>query len=452
MIAISLMAAVLLIAWPAVNLFLAGFAVLAATVDDRRRAREQAGHVARHAELIPPEWFWIVVPCLNEERVVGRTVRSALALAAPGAQVRVLVVDDASDDGTPAVLSGVGDHRLHVLRRELPDARKGKGEALNDAFGYISDWAERTGADPTRTVVGIIDGDGRGSDNLLSEISWTMSQPRIGAAQVRVRIHNRNKVLGAVQDLEFGSVADASQILRTRLGSVGLGGNGQFAKLSTLRQLGDTPWSECLVEDLELGLRLHLAGVEVGYVWRAHISQQGVVDVRRLLRQRTRWAQGNLQCARYLPQLFSSPSIRSHTFLEMAYYLLAPWANVAGSVAIAALWIYAGVQIAISDLSGGVAVPGLTSAVWVLAFVAPGLFWGLFHKIRLRDEKLWVCLRAGAVYPLFLLLGLVSTWRAVIRQLRGRSGWVKTERLAEEPTRVPTGGPALPAQAPVSVG
>src|SRR5205807_2908862 len=97
--------------------------------------------------------------------------------------------------------------------------------------------------------------------------------------------------------------ADASQVLRHRLGSVGLGGNGQFTRLSALNLLGDRPWSDCLVEDMELGLRLHLQGVGIGYVWRACVTQQGVTDAKRLLRQRTRWAQGNLQCARLLPSL-----------------------------------------------------------------------------------------------------------------------------------------------------
>jgi cellulose synthase/poly-beta-1,6-N-acetylglucosamine synthase-like glycosyltransferase len=222
-------------------------------------------------------------------------------------------------------------------------------------------------------------------------------------------------------------------VVRSRLGSVGLGGNGQFARLSALQVLGSAPWSDCLVEDLELGLRMHMAGIGIGYVWRASITQQGVVDVRRLLRQRTRWAQGNLQCIRYLPSLSASPKIRSHTFLEMAYYLLAPWLNAAGSVMIATLLAYAGWQLATGAVPLAPAVPGLGAAVWVLAMLLPGLAWAVMHRLRLRDERLSRCLAAGAAYPAFLLLGLASTWRAIGRQVTGRSGWAKTERLVEEP-------------------
>ncbi|HWH01260.1 MAG TPA: glycosyltransferase family 2 protein [Pilimelia sp.] len=430
---------VLLVAWPAFNILVAGYAIGIATLANRRRRREPplAELIAAPGSLVP-QTFWIVVPALNEERVVGRTVAAALALAAPGGRTEVLVVDDGSDDGTPRVLAGIDHPRLHVLRRDLPDARRGKGEALNAAYAYIGRWVRRNGVDPRRVAVGVIDGDGRGSANLLEEVAFALRDPRIGAVQCRVRIHNRDRLLGAVQDLEFGCVADASQLVRTQLGSVGLGGNGQFARLSALQSLGPSPWSDCLVEDLELGLRLHLKGVGVGYVWRASISQQGVVQVRRLLRQRTRWAQGNLQCIRYLPRLSASPQIRSHTLVEMGYYLLAPWLNAFGAVAILALWGYVGVRFATGGVPFAPDAPHLGAGLWLLAMLVPGVGWALLHRLRLRDERLPRLLVAGLAYPAFLFFGLVSTWRAVGRQVAGRSGWAKTERLAEEPaTPVP---------------
>jgi hypothetical protein len=433
---VSVLSVVLLMGWPAFNILLGAYAAWVVTAGERRRARGEAAGSAGRAPAGPaaaPQDCWIVVPCLNEERVVGRTVRSALTLEARGTLTRVLVVDDASDDGTQAALADIDDPRLHVLRRELPNARKGKGAALNAAYDYIAHHAQRSGRDPERVVVGVIDGDGRGSDELLTEVVRELADPRIGAVQARVRIGNRDKLLGAVQDLEFGCVADASQVVRSRIGSVGLGGNGQFARLSALQRLGSSPWSDCLVEDMELGLRMHMSGVGIGYVWRASITQQGVTDVRRLLRQRTRWAQGNLQCIRYLPSLSASPEIRSHTFLEMAYYLLAPWLNAAASVVMTGLLAYAGWQLATGAVPVAPGTPGVGAALWLLAMLLPGLAWAVMHRLRLRDERLSRCLVAGAAYPAFLLLGLVSTWRAIGRQLTGRNGWAKTERLVEEP-------------------
>ncbi|GII20973.1 glycosyltransferase family 2 protein [Planosporangium mesophilum] len=419
---------VLLVSWPLYNVALVLFATHDSVTAGRHRRFD-----ARTPTGYEPEVFWIVVPCLNEERVVGRTVGNALALRGPiGTRTRVLVVDDGSDDGTPAVLSAIDDPNLHVLRRTLPEARKGKGEALNAAYRYIRQHTAAAGDDPGRVVVGVIDGDGRGSANMLAEVSRALADPTVGAVQCRVRIHNRDRLLAAVQDLEFACIANASQLMRNSLGTVGLGGNGQFVRLSALELLGTAPWSKCLVEDLELGLRLHLAGVRVRYTSRAAVTQQGLVDVRRLLRQRTRWAQGNLQCVRYVPTLYKAPSIASAALVEMLYYLLAPWFNAIGTVVMGSV---AGYSLWRMAADGPTYQLLATVGVWFAAMVAPFLTWGALHRLQLRDEKLSRCLLAGLCYPAFLLLGLVSTYRAIGRQVAGRNAWAKTERLAEAAAR-----------------
>ncbi|MCY1137045.1 glycosyltransferase family 2 protein [Actinoplanes sp. Pm04-4] len=382
-----------------------------------------------------PEHFWIIVPALNEEVVVGNTVRAALGLTGPGNTLaRVLVVDDGSDDRTPEVLAAIDHPRLHVMRRELPEARKGKGEALNAAYRYIAEQTAQAGISPEKVVLGIIDGDGQGSPNILLEVSRMLRDRAIGAVQVQVRIRNRNKLLGAVQDLEFASIVNACQSLRDRLDTVGLGGNGQFTRLSALLALGAAPWSACLVEDLELGLRMHLSGVGIRYTSRAAVTQQAVVDVRRLTRQRTRWAQGNLQCARYLRQLVTSKQIGLTSLAEVLHYLFSPWINALVTVVLA-------VMVAVStpgwsDLAAG-------GAVWLGITWFPGFLWALVHRYRLRDETLPRLFLAAVAYPAFLLLGLVATYRAIARQATGRQAWAKTERLAEEP--LPTSALALAA-------
>src|SRR4051812_5907439 len=95
----------LLVAWPLYNVALVLYTAsdgVGAALRRRREPPPPPGH--------EPQVFWIVVPCLNEERVVGRTIRNALALGGPtGSRTRVLVVDDGSDDGTPAVIAAVED-------------------------------------------------------------------------------------------------------------------------------------------------------------------------------------------------------------------------------------------------------------------------------------------------------------------------------------------------------
>ena len=103
----------LLLGWPVYNLVIAVVAFY-----PTRRAR--SGVVAGDLD------FWIMIPALNEAEVIARTVMAALALDTPETRVRVLVVDDGSDDETPPILADIRHPRLSVLRRDLPVARQGK--------------------------------------------------------------------------------------------------------------------------------------------------------------------------------------------------------------------------------------------------------------------------------------------------------------------------------------
>jgi UDP-N-acetylglucosamine 2-epimerase (non-hydrolysing) len=133
--------------------------------------------------------------------------------------------------------------------------------------------------------------------------------------------------------------------------------------------------------------------------------------------------------------LVASRRISNSALIEMLHYLIAPWLNAVGTLGLLVLWGYAIARLAVGTPTRFVAsYPDLWRglAVWAAVLVAPGLIWAVLHRIQLRDERLSRCLLAGLMYPAFLLLGLVSTWRAVGRHLAGRDSWVKTERLPEE--------------------
>lgn len=99
----------------------------------------------------------ILIPCLNEERAIGRVVTEALAIGLP-----VIVVDDGSDDRTPDI---VGALPVTLLRHPH---RQGKGEALRTGFRE----ALRMGYDSVVTM----DGDGQ---HLASDIPAILEASRL---------------------------------------------------------------------------------------------------------------------------------------------------------------------------------------------------------------------------------------------------------------------------------
>src|SRR5690625_835745 len=80
-------------------------------------------------EVPESDFLWVyVVPALNEEVTIEDTVHRLSETEA--SHKIIMVIDDASDDATPTILDTLTLPDLHVLRRELPNARVGKAAAL----------------------------------------------------------------------------------------------------------------------------------------------------------------------------------------------------------------------------------------------------------------------------------------------------------------------------------
>jgi len=60
----------------------------------------------------------VVIPTHNRKRLLGQTLRSALAQR--GLDFEVLVMDDGSTDGTADGVAALGDHRVRLLRHQRP--------------------------------------------------------------------------------------------------------------------------------------------------------------------------------------------------------------------------------------------------------------------------------------------------------------------------------------------
>ena len=406
------------------------------------------------------DWHFLV-PCRNEEEVIAETI-GGLRRTFPAAHI--WCIDDASTDGTAAVLAQLSRRyaRLHVVSRRLPDAAKGKGPALN--AGWTALMASLpSDADVDRVVVGVLDADARlhpDAAAIISGPAW-FGNPAVGAVQIQVRVESTShgarlpaprRLLVRLQDLEFSGPIAAMQMLRRRSGSVGMGGNGQFTRLSVLNRIAvgvGTPWHGALLEDFELGLHVLLAGSRTEYCHETWVSQDGLAHVRSLLRQRSRWAQGSMQCFAYLQAILRSPRISTLGAVELTYFLMLPWLQLIGSVVYVAAFLVMGYY--------AFAEPGGLSAWWnagawgvlplfVLFGLAPFLVWGFIYR-RHSDPslRLPMAFALGMANWVYGYLQQMASWWAFIRVVRNHHDWKKTAhtRTDEERIVVPTGFPGL---------
>lgn len=393
------------------------------------------------------DWHFLV-PCRDEEAVIGDTVQYLLS-SFPSA--RVWVIDDASTDGTASVVASFDDPRVHLVRRALPEARTGKGDALNAAYRALM------ATEPTdlmRTIAVVVDADGRPAPNCLTVCAadHLFGNEAVGAVQIDVWMSNRGELpangsrfgagLVRMQDLEFRTAIAAIQTSRGITGTISMGGNGQFTRLAALESIADAsgPWRGALLEDFELGVHLLTEGWRTGFTRDTHVAQEGLYSLRRFLWQRTRWGQGTMQCAQYVRRIWDSRYLTTLGAAEMLYYLAQPWLQLLGTLVYPIPFLLLGFRAASNPtevwtwFSGGA---WLLFAVYGSFGLLPFLVWGPIY--RAKCEPSVSALRGigyGFAYALYIYTFYITSWRALYRLVRKRNGWTKTRRNTEEHTGV----------------
>ncbi|MBR5389893.1 MAG: glycosyltransferase family 2 protein [Clostridia bacterium] len=393
--------------------------------------------------------FFIVIPCLNEEGVIGKTVKRMLDLDVPG--VRLIVIDDHSSDGTIAALEAVAcavhinadtinldayrGERLILLKRRLPEAQKGKGAALNNAYSLISRIISSEDLDPNKCVVSVFDADVQINARMLERVAVIMSnRPEIGMVQSRVRIdaHTRNFFLARMQDFEFFIQINRQQNMREYMSTVAAAGNGQFNRFSAIDP--HLPWTACLLEDFDFSTRLLLKGWHTSLLQSEWVYQQGVLDYRAFLKQRARWCQGGIQCFHFFQDIWHSSHLPLSGKLELTFFLFCSCVTMLSLIALA-LCAIACIYFALvrENLTAQMFMPFSTGKLYaafitILFFAfSPGLLYGIWYYKDAKDENLLICVLTGLFNPIYNMLQAPAVIIAIFRQLTGKRNWIKTK-------------------------
>lgn len=375
-------------------------------------------------QSLADEFMWVfLVPALNEAVTIADSVARLQQVRV--AKKRIVVIDDGSDDDTPSILSAISDPDLHVLRREPPEAREGKAAALNWAWRQLNAAALRD-TPRSNVIVVIVDADGRLHPDAPSLVAAHFDEPQVGGVQSKVRIYNRRKLLAWCQDVEFGVYSALFQMGRNSWGTAGMGGNGQFNRLAALDSVADTngPWRDKLTEDQDLGLRLIGEGWLGRQELRATVDQQGLSRLRPLLRQRTRWSQGNLQCIGLVGATLRAPRPLFARIEAVAYILMPLWQSIIGVAIVVALYLL---------ITGQAPIIGDGNVFYqVLFFYLLGFGGVILGCIAAGAPRGWRGYITGffvaQIYAFYSWLIWPVLVRSIFRQITDRRGWAKTGR------------------------
>jgi 1,2-diacylglycerol 3-beta-glucosyltransferase len=279
--------------------------------------------------------FDVIVPAHNESANIKPTIASLLKFDWPSDAFRVICVADNCTDDTATIAAAAG---ARVLERHDTTLR-GKGYALLHAFeaSRAENWAD---------AVVVIDADSEGSPNMLAAFA---ARIEAGAHAIQAHYGVRNALDSwrtRLITIAIGAFHIVRSRARERLGlSCGLRGNGWCVTHQVLAAVPYQAFS--LVEDVEYGVTLGMAGYRVHYTDEAHANADMVSGGEIARKQRQRWEIGRFALIRSatLPLLRAAIRQPSAICLDLALDLMVlPLSYVAlnvlvlAAVAIPAAW------------------------------------------------------------------------------------------------------------------
>jgi cellulose synthase/poly-beta-1,6-N-acetylglucosamine synthase-like glycosyltransferase/peptidoglycan/xylan/chitin deacetylase (PgdA/CDA1 family)/spore germination protein YaaH len=359
-----------------------------------------------------------MIAAYNEAPVILRTINSLLSNQ--GVDVRVIVVDDGSVDGTGDIVEqAFGGHpRVSLMRK--PNG--GKASALNLALTLVD----------AEIVVGV-DADTQLAPNALALLARWFTDPAVGAVAGNVKVGNRKSLVTRWQSLEYITSQNVDRRAMSRLNAITVvpGAIGAY-RTEALRQVGGYR-SDTLAEDMDLTWRMREAGwVGVNEPY-AFAFTEAPETLSGLMRQRFRWTFGTLQClwkhraATFHLGWFGWLALPTLWLFQIAAQVIAPLVDLQLVLAIISqiLTLIAATQHEL--------MPTSDTQMWVvvgiyLAFLALEIAAGWLAYAFDREDKreLWLLPTQRICYRQIMY---IVVWRSLLRALGGAGqAWGKLKR------------------------
>ena len=368
----------------------------------------------------------VLIPAYDEEKVIERTVRSALNSDYPN--LRVIVIDDGSKDRTLEVA-----HRAFAAEEAagrvliLGKANSGKAEALNYGIEHLRDAEIFVGIDADTVI----------ARDAISHLVPHFINPKVAAVAGNAKVGNRVNLWTRWQALEYITSQNFERRALNTLGAVSVvpGAIGAW-RVSAVREAGEFH-TDTVAEDADLTMALLRRGYRVEYEDMALAYTEAPTNANGLMRQRFRWSFGILQAVWKHSSVLARKGVLGFVALPniVIFQILLPLVSPLIDImfAVGALWYFVQKHFHpdSTDPASFHKLVAFFFAFLVIDFFTSAIAFMLERRRPDDKEDIWLLSQVWLQRFAYRQLFSVVLFKTLKRALEGRKfAWDKLERTA----------------------
>ncbi len=245
---------------------------------------EKRRSIIRYPDTLGLQYYpsvTIIIPCYNEEKTIGATVESLLALDYPKDKVSIFLVDDGSTDDTWNVFKSFDNiSNIRIFQKE----NGGKHTCLNLGLEHT-----------TTEFVGCLDSDSFAHPQALKRMMKMFEEdPKAMAIVPSIIVLNPKNILQDAQKIEYEMAIYIKKMLGFMGGIHVTPGPLSMFKKKVFDELG--PYRKAHnTEDQEIALRMQEHHYKIDHCPDAYVYTLTPSSLPKLYRQRLRWVYGFLK-------------------------------------------------------------------------------------------------------------------------------------------------------------
>ena len=251
-----------------------------------------------HAPLNHYPAISILIAAYNEAGSIEETIRSIALQAYPG-KLDVIVVDDGSSDGTPALVAAMLDEFGWLSLVRMPK-NGGKAKALNHALPHAK-----------ASLIVTVDADSYlyrdALQNIVQRYFEDPRNTRAVAGTVLVRNSRTSWITKAQEWDYFHGISAIKRVQSLFQGT--LVAQGAFSVYDRATLAGVGGWPDCVGEDIVLTWAILKQGFRIGHSEEAYLFTNAPASLKQFVRQRQRWSRGMIEGFKQHPDIMGKAQL-----------------------------------------------------------------------------------------------------------------------------------------------